>query len=128
MSPRRLTGWEPRTYVTYVYEGDRVVGAEYVTEPEWSQADLRMVLEQDRWERSLNRNGIPLDEATSSEANPNNYGGSHHYVVGDPMVDWSERARLDAEAKYQAEHPDDKMHGLIFQPVRKDRLRTSRAV
>lgn len=121
MSPRRLAGWEPREFVEYVREGNRVVGHVVTREPEWSPQDVRLVLAQYEWERSLGSHGIPLDEAMSNEANPNNYKGGFYFETPPPLVDWAEKSRRSAEKKYREEHPGDDMDGLVFQPVKRSR-------
>ena len=125
MSPRRLCGWEPAEYVEYVREAGVVVGHVVHREPEWSPADYDLLAAEDAWERSLDPNGIPMDEATDAQAgerdgafffragvrtvNPETK--SVHYA---PVTNYAEKARLDAEDAFKKDFPDSSMNGAYF--------------
>jgi hypothetical protein len=101
-----------------VYEGDRLVGAEVTREPEWSTRDLEMVEVQDAWERSLDENGVPFDEATDPNI---------RWRAGVPVVEpdtgktlyasrinYVTKAKLDAMDALRKEHPDENLNGRFF--------------
>ena len=96
-----------------------VVGHEVTREPEWSPLDVRLVLAEFLWEKSLNPLGIPIDEATSDEAREDNYEGAYYYRRGEsPVIDWSMKQSLDWEAAYKTKFPSANLNGYIF-PVTK---------
>lgn len=114
MSPRRLDGWAPETVTEYVYEGDRLVGTVSITEPEFSERDVDLLLEWQHRDKDRGPHGQPLSESTSALADPNNRAGTHSYRAGLPVVDWAERARKDAEEAYRKQYKDAVPNGLIF--------------
>lgn len=66
--------------------------------------------------------GFHLSEALSAEADPANRDGAFKFVAGEPVVDYAEKARRDAEKAYRDAYKDANLNGLFF-PVRKvDRL------
>lgn len=114
-----------------MYEGDRVIGAETLREAEWSTEDREVVLAQYLWEQELNDHGIPLEDAISLEADPDNGEGSYmfragvpvehpetHEVSYAPVVDYAKKAALDAEDAYKEANPGANMNGRFF-PVMK---------
>jgi hypothetical protein len=54
------------------------------------------------YEAGLNSLGIPIDEATSRDADPNNWNGTHYYK-GEAVLDHS----LLAESRWRASLPKD---------------------
>lgn len=114
-----MLGWEPETVTEYHYDDTgRLAGTVSRSEPEWSADDLRLTLAQWAWDQNLGRHGIPMDEATDPGADPNDYGNPLRFVVGKPVTDWAEKARLDAQDKYRKHWPDASMNGLIFPVIR----------
>lgn len=115
-----MSGWEPTTYVKYVFEDDRVVGEEHTPEPEWSQDDRDLVMAQWLHEKSLGPHGFPMSEAVSNEGNLNNPDGSYWWRVTDPdgRIDWAEKAAEDARERFRERFPNESMNGRLF-PVEK---------
>lgn len=70
-----MWGWEPVT--EYLYDGDRLV--ESVREPEFDEDQLALLRALYAHEASLNSLGIPIDEATSPDADRDNRKGAHYY-------------------------------------------------
>lgn len=65
-------------------------------------------------EATLNHMGIPLDEAMSPEADPDNPDSKYRYVAK-PIRDWSEQA-------VHEEQQQEKWSGDNFTPARKWRV------
>ena len=60
-----------------------------------------------------------MSEATSPEADPNNYEGGFRYVTDPPVVDWAVKSRMDYIDSWKAAAGEKaNMNGLIF-PVRR---------
>lgn len=102
-------------------EGNRVVGHVVHREPEYSRDDVRLLVAQMMWERSLGPHGYPLDEATSADADPDNHDAKFRFTVGDPVRDFAEKAQKDAEDAYRKQWPDANMNGLVFQVKKESR-------
>jgi len=115
VSPRRLTGWEPATVTTFVYEGDRLVRAVTVPESEFSDEDLARLRGHLKDERApRGRHGHLLSESTSVEADPSRADAKYRYVVGLPDADFAEQARQAAIAAYEKAYPDADMKSLLW--------------
>lgn len=93
VAPKRLWGWEPRTYTQYVFDGDRVIGEVSTTEPEFDPGQVAILLAHGRLERDKNSVGIPLDVAM----NPDN---QFKFRASGPTVDWAEKALHDAQKRF----------------------------
>lgn len=79
------------------YEYDvsgRLVRSVQVQEPEWSPADVAVLLYSRHTEQDMGPHGVPMSEAT----NPAN---QYAYEAAEfPVVDFAEKARLDAQKAY----------------------------
>lgn len=103
VSPRRLTGWEPATVTTHIYEGDRLVKAVTVREPEFTPNDLALLrghLEESRVVRG--RHGQPMAEATDRRANPQLPREYGYEAI--PVVDFAQQALDQAEREYRSQN------------------------
>lgn len=63
-----------------------------------------------------------MEEATSPEAEPNNYDGGWKYDTLDPITDWAEKSRLDAIDAFRARGTKESpmnMNGLMFPVVKR---------
>jgi hypothetical protein len=112
-----------------MWDGDRVVGHEVRREPEYSPLDVRMLLAQLVWERSLDENGIPFDEATDPQAakrdgefffragipveNPQT-----HVVSNAPLINYATKAREDALDALRKAEPEGNLNGMFFPVVK----------
>lgn len=79
-----------------MYEHDtngRVVAS--VTESEWDQEQIDLLVAEDQLRRLTGPNGEYLPDATSASADPNEYSG-YRYVATGPHINWAEKTRLDA--------------------------------
>lgn len=92
---------------TFEYDGDRLVRSVTVREPEFTAAERARLLAARRHKASLNRLGIPWDEATDP-ANQFAFEGTG------PVTDWSEKAFEDHKARYYKEWPDANRNGHTF--------------
>lgn len=137
IAPRRLWGWEPEQSIRHVYErvelqpstarfawlralidwANRVANPplliETVTsiEPEFDRQQYELMSALHEHEASLNSLGIPIDEAMSPLADPDNPDGEFEFVPR-ARRDWSE------DAVYQ-EQQAEKWGGDNFTPARK---------
>lgn len=120
VAPRRLDGWEPRRLTEYERDasGNVVRAVEYL-EPEWDDEQVQLMTAYKRFVDDIGPHGHLMSEATSPEADPNNYDSPLRFVAEAPYTDWARKAQLDREAEWR-EAAGDKanMNGLIF-PVRK---------
>lgn len=80
-------------------------------EPEFDKEQYELLAALHEHEASLNDMGIPLEEAMSPLADPDNPEATHRYVAK-PIRDWSEQAVYDAQQ-------DEKWKGDNFTPARK---------
>lgn len=108
MSVRRLNGWEPAEVTSFVYEGDRLVRTVSVREPEFTAAETAVLLASRRREFEAGPHGVPMQEATDP-ANQFAFKGK-----SGPVVDWAEKARLDAQEAWRKANPDANTHGHIW--------------
>lgn len=119
MAPRRLDGWEPRVVTIPEYDGDRIVRTVEYRESEWDDEQRELMIAYKRFADDIGPHGHLMSEATSDEANPNNYDSPLRFVADGPVTDWAQKTKLDAEAAWrEAAGEKANMNGLIF-PVRK---------
>lgn len=91
ISPRRFRGWEPTTF--YVYDdAGRLVSS--TPEAEWDDEQRALIEAEQIVRTNTGSNGEWLPEATSDDADPNNY--VMRYVPSPEKTNWAEKARLDA--------------------------------
>ncbi|MGX9346645.1 hypothetical protein [Microbacterium sp. KNMS] len=84
-------------------------------EPEFDAEQHALLAALEEHERGLNQYGIPLDEATSPDADPDNPHAKFHYDVR-VLRDFSASA-VEAREQEFKEHPS---RARIFAPVRVD--------
>lgn len=89
----------------------------------WGQFDFELVAAVDAYDQAVGPHGYPMWEALDPGLNPNEYASEWRVQVDEPVVDWVEKARRDAEAVYRKQHPNDTLNGLIF-PARRVRRST----
>lgn len=112
------------------YDADgRLMAVHVDREPEWTPAQVALVLGVEAHEASVGAHGQPLDEATSSESDPNNPEGIRAYRAGIPVVtpegstvyaplrDWAMKAQLDAMDKWREAAGDNANTNGLFFPV-----------
>ena len=119
MAPRRLDGWEPRVVTVPEYDSERIVRTVEYREPEWDEEQVALMTAYKRFADDIGPHGHLMSEATSPDANPNNYDSPLRFVGEAPITDWARKAQLDREAEWREAAGDNaNMNGLIF-PVRK---------
>lgn len=122
VAPRRLWGWEPRTFTEYIYEDGLLVGTVSQVEPEFDDEQRDLLLAHALHVSSLGPHGFLMSEVTSPDADPNNKDGSIRFVADTiPTVDYAEKARRDAEDAYKKAYEGANMSGLIFRVHREER-------
>lgn len=109
ISLRRFLGWEPETRV--VSDGD---GWLLVREPEFDKEQYELMVALHEHEGSLNSLGIPMDEAMSPLADPDNPNAAYGYVAK-PYRDHAEQAAYEAQKL-------EKWSGDNYTPARKWRV------
>jgi hypothetical protein len=98
VSPRRLSGWEPAEVTTYEYDGDRLVRAVTIREPEFSTVDTAALLEARRRARvRRGPHGYTIAEATDPD--------NQFAFVAKPRQDWAMRALNQAQEAYKRDNP-----------------------
>ena len=109
IAPRRLTGWEPGEVTTFEWDDDgRLVSAVTVREPEFSPADVALLLANfENAHKPRGRHGWPLDVAMD----PAN---QFAFEVGAPSTDWAQRKLNEAQEKYKRTWPDADMDSLMW--------------
>lgn len=68
-------------------------------EPEFDVTEYELAVALSVYEDSLNELGIPLVEAMSPDADPDNPDGKYRYVAGMPTRDWSVYALEQEQSK-----------------------------
>jgi len=108
IAPRRLWGWEPRTFTTVHRDGDgQVVGEVSELEPEFDDEQRNWLVAYQMHLDGLDPNGFPIGEATSIEADPATREGAFKFVADEePTVNYAEKARLDAADAYRKKYGD----------------------
>ena len=105
-----LWGWEPTTF--YQYDGDRLVSS--VTESQWDEEQVALLLAEEQITRLTGPNGEWMPEATSDAADPMSYSG-WRYVPTGPFTNQAEKARLDALEAHRKELGEDgNLNGVYF--------------
>lgn len=105
VSPRRLSGWEPREVTRYEYENGRIVGSVTEREPEFSRADVEAMIAYTEKLR-VGSHGQPMSEATSREADPSNRSRTIKYEV-DTYIDFAKQAENQARENHKREYGED---------------------
>lgn len=86
-----------------------------VLEPEWDEEQLDLVLAEQRVRNLTGPNGEWMPEATSDDADPNNYDSGYRYKPEGPFTNWAEKTRLDAlDAYRKAMKEDANLNGVYF--------------
>lgn len=103
-----MKGWEPREFTTYQYDGGRLVGSVTRREPEFTRAEVALMLAHERYEADLGPDGFPMSEATDPE--------NWRAFVGNekPRVDWAAKAREDARDAYYKKYPEANRNGHLW--------------
>jgi hypothetical protein len=109
VSPKRLAGWEPATYVRP--DGD---GWVFHVEPEWDAEQVALLLAVKELRADVGTHGHPLTESMSPLADPNRRGDGWLYEVPPPAVDYAAKALADAQDAYTAQYPDANQNGLMW--------------
>ncbi len=102
-------------------EDGRLIGHLEERESPWTREEVDLLLASREVENDVGPHGHPMSEALVGD--PFDDSKPHYYEAAEvPVVDYAEKARLDAIERYRAEYTVDgqspNMHGLIF-PVSK---------
>ncbi len=100
-------------------ESGRLIRTVVEREPEFDDEQYQMLAALAEHEASLNELGIPLDEAMSKGADPDNRNGTHRYVV-ETAIDWSIHAR-DLAQKARSGPDDEYGRSRKYFVTREDR-------
>jgi len=126
-----LWGWSPREHTEYHYDdAGLLVGSTTTREPEFDATQRALVRTVQEQLDMVGPHGHPMDEATSPLADPNEPGG-WYYAAGVeivnpagqrrrvPIVDFAEKALLDAQDAYRKAAGDDANLNGLHWPVRR---------
>lgn len=119
VSPRRLSGWEPREVTRYEYEDGVLVGSVTEREPEFSREDVEAFIALMESQR-VGPHGHPMSEATSPLADPSNPNRKWEYVTPLPEVDFATAAKNATIDKYRAAYPDADMSSLLWRVEKRE--------
>lgn len=125
ISHRKLTGWAPVNTHHHEYVEGVLVRTVVETEPEFDEQQYELAVALDLYEGTLNELGIPLDEAMSPDADPDNPNGSYRYVAAQPSRDWSIYA-VEMEQRKPDWSGENYLRSRRFGVVRVERATTSR--
>lgn len=90
-------------------------------EPEFTPEQVDLLLASDLLEADTGPHGFLLSESTSPDADPANDNAKFRFVgKRAPMVDYAEKARLDAADAFKAKYKDANLNGLIFRVEKVD--------
>ncbi len=114
-----MWGWEPSEETVHEYEHGRLVRSVTTREPEFDKEQYELVVALFEHEASLNELGIPVDEATSIEADPMNPAGGFRFEAK-PIRDWSVQAKIDAEKdpRWSGENYSEARRWLVTKVMR----------
>jgi hypothetical protein len=126
-----LRGKEPGETHYPAYDDDgRLVSVRVERDPEWTADQVSLVLGVEAYERSVGPHGIPINEATNPENDPDNPNGTGYFRAGvpvtdpdgvtswGPVIDLAEKARLDRMDEYRkAAGEDGNVNGVTFPVV-----------
>lgn len=106
-----MQGWEPAEVTTFEYDGDRLVRAIKVIEPEWSGEERALLLASRELEfEPRNSVGIPLVEAMDPKH-------QFDWVPPElPTMDWAIKAADDKKDAYYAANKDASRNGHMWRP------------
>ena len=112
IAPRRLWGWEPvETHVEDVDDDGRKV-IRVTREPEFNAEQHAMLAALQDFEASLGPHGLPLEETTSPDADPDNPHATGHYEAR-VYRDWAQ----DAIEQREKDFKDNPSRARMFFPV-----------
>ena len=79
IAPRRLWGWEPEEIHIEETDDEGRKIMRVIREPEFDAEQQSMLLALMEHDASLDQYGIPVDEATSPDADPMNPNAKYHF-------------------------------------------------
>lgn len=115
-----MTGWEPVQRVTVVdrdAEG-RPSSFHVEREPEWDEEQIALLLAAGDLAAEVGPHGIPMSEATSPLADPNDRWRGYHYEARPPRIDHAQRELNRAQDERRAAYPDEDSGSLLWSLTR----------
>lgn len=119
VSPRRLSGWEPKEVTRYEYENGLLVGSVTEREPEFSREDVEAFI---AYKESLRvgPHGHPMSEAVSPLGDPSNPNREWDWNVPLPVKDFAQDALDRAKKRYKDQYPDADLGALRWLVEKRD--------
>lgn len=112
VAPRRLQGWEPRTFTQYEYDEAGVLVSTVTTaEPEFDANQLALLLAHEEVLSDRGPHGLPLSETTDPRADPAIRGGWRYEANKSPRFDYAAQAIAHAQDAYYKAYPDEPRGG-----------------
>lgn len=81
-----------------------------IPEAEWAPEDVALLLASRQHQNEIGAHGVPMSEATDP--------ANQFAFTAGRVMDWAEKARLDAIDELREKNPKASLNGLIF-PVRR---------
>lgn len=120
VSPRRLSGWEPREVTTHEYQDGVLVGSVTERDPEFSRTDVEALIAYLETKR-VGPHGHPMSEAVSPSGDPSNPAREWDWHVPLPTLDFAQ-AELDRVKKqYKDQYPDADTGALLWRVEKRAR-------
>lgn len=115
-----MTGWEPATVLRVIErDGDGNPSAFHVErESEWNEEQVALLQAARDLAGQIGPHGIPMDEATSPLADPNNPDG-YHYAVR-VRIDHAQRAINLAQKERRKAFPEEDDLSLMWRVERRE--------
>jgi hypothetical protein len=115
-----MSGWEPMRRITIVErDGEgRPSVLQVEQEPEWDEEQVALLLAAEEQLAEIGPHGVPMSEATSRLADPNNRFTGWHYEIPPPRIDHAQRALNLAQDERAKAYPDEDSGSLLWRTVR----------
>lgn len=110
-----MSGWEPVRRVTVADRDKQGRPAVFHVEQEaeWDEEQVTLLLAADELAAGIGSHGIPMSDATSALADPNDRFRGYHYVAR-VKIDHAQRALNTAQDERAAAYPDEDAGSLLW--------------
>lgn len=110
-----MSGWEPVQQITIVERDARGRPSVFTVEqePEWDEEQTALLLAAEQLAGEVGPHGVPMSDATSPLADPNDRFRGWHYVAR-VRVDHAQRALNTAQDERRRAYPDEDAGSLLW--------------
>lgn len=109
-----MSGWEPRQFTEYEYDGDRLIGTVTTLEPEFDAGEVALLLAYQDLVNDRGSHGLPLSETMDPRANPATWDGWRYEANQAPRIDYAGQAIAQAQDAYYKANPDVPRGGHVW--------------